>query len=55
MDNRAQGSLEYLILIGGAVVIAIAIVAFMMGFGGGIVNQVNQQAGNLENIFDVNL
>jgi uncharacterized protein (UPF0333 family) len=35
MDNKAQGALEYLLLIGGAVLIAVIVIALLTGIGGG--------------------
>lgn len=32
MDNKAQGSLEYLLLIGGAILVAAVILALLFGF-----------------------
>ena len=33
MDNKAQGALEYLLLIGGAVLIAAVVIALLAGLG----------------------
>ncbi|MBN2127217.1 MAG: class III signal peptide-containing protein [Candidatus Diapherotrites archaeon] len=33
MDNKAQGALEYLLLIGGAVLVAVIVIALMSGMG----------------------
>jgi len=34
MDNKAQGALEYLLLIGGAVLIAAVVIVILTGFAG---------------------
>jgi uncharacterized protein (UPF0333 family) len=57
MDNKAQGALEYLLLIGGAVLIAAVVIALLAGLGttgsdsahsaGHIVNSELQNINNL--------
>lgn len=44
MDNRGQGALEYLLLIGGAVLVAAVVLALLLGFA-----QTGQNTANTAN------
>lgn len=54
MDNRAQGALEYLLLIGGAIVIAVLVITIVSGLSNTGANtaqsQMNRFGNFLENI-----
>src|SRR3989338_5396937 len=34
MQSKAQGSMEYLLLLGGAILVAVIVIAFIVGLGG---------------------
>jgi len=44
MEKRGQGALEYLLLIGGAVLIAVIVIAVITGLAGNTGNQVSAGA-----------
>ena len=52
MDERAQGSSEYLMLIGGAVLIAVIIVAFILTISGSSKGNTGRGAGTYFDFFD---
>ena len=47
MDNKAQGALEYLLLIGGAVLIAAVVIALLAGLGTTGKNETHQAGANI--------
>ena len=50
MDNRAQGALEYLLLIGGAVLVAAVVIAILGGMAGRQKNVIINAAGRITNV-----
>lgn len=42
MDSRGQGALEYLLLIGGAVVVAVIVIFIMIGLAGSTAHSANE-------------
>jgi len=51
MDNKAQGALEYLLLIGGAVLIAAVVIALLAGLGTPASNLANNAKGEITHEF----
>ena len=50
MDERAQGALEYLLLIGGAVLVAAVVIAILGGMAGRQKNVISNAEGRIENV-----
>lgn len=50
MDNRAQGALEYLLLIGGAVLVAAVVIAILGGMAGRQKNVISNAEGRITNV-----
>lgn len=42
MDEKGQGALEYLLLIGGAVLVAVVVIVLILGMGKGTAGNVNE-------------
>ncbi|MFH1224476.1 MAG: class III signal peptide-containing protein [Candidatus Diapherotrites archaeon] len=42
MDEKGQGALEYLLLIGGAVLVAVVVIVLILGLGHSTGNEVNE-------------
>jgi len=51
--NKGQGALEYLLLIGGAVLIAVIVIALLVGMGGQSRETANTQAENAQQSLDM--
>jgi len=51
--NKGQGALEYLLLIGGAVLIAVIVIALLVGMGGQSRETANIQAENAQQSLDM--
>jgi uncharacterized protein (UPF0333 family) len=52
MDNKAQGALEYLLLIGGAIVIAVLVISIVSGLGNRGANIARQQMDRFANFLN---
>jgi uncharacterized protein (UPF0333 family) len=54
MDNKAQGALEYLLLIGGAVLVAVVVIALLSGMinSGGTETAVNTAQNKITNAIE---
>jgi uncharacterized protein (UPF0333 family) len=50
MDNKAQGALEYLLLIGGAVLVAAVVIAILGGMAGQQKNVISNAEGRITNV-----
>jgi uncharacterized protein (UPF0333 family) len=50
MDERAQGALEYLLLIGGAVLVAAVVIAILGGIAGRQKNVIGNAESRIENV-----
>jgi uncharacterized protein (UPF0333 family) len=50
MDERAQGALEYLLLIGGAVLVAAVVIAILGGMAGRQKNVIGNAESRIENV-----
>lgn len=57
MDNKAQGALEYLLLIGGAVLVAAVVIGILAGIAGpqrNVVEEANVEITQAqENLFNI--
>ncbi len=51
--NKGQGALEYLLLIGGAVLIAVIVIALLVGMGGQSRDTASQQADRAQQASDI--
>jgi len=52
-NNKGQGALEYLLLIGGAVLIAVIVIALLVGMGGQSRDTAKEQADRVQQATDV--
>ena len=50
MDNKAQGALEYLLLIGGAVLVAAVVIAILGGMAGQQKNVITNAESRITNV-----
>ena len=55
MDNRGQGALEYLLLIGGAVLIATIVLLIIIGTSGQTNNIINQNLDTYQQHISLNV
>lgn len=53
MDERAQGALEYLLLIGGAILVAVVVIVVLTGLTAPTKNRINEAANKLFNVLNI--
>jgi uncharacterized protein (UPF0333 family) len=53
MDEKAQGSLEYLLLIGGAIIIAVIVYVVLTSIAPQTQNKINQTTNRFFNLLNV--
>ena len=53
MDNKAQGALEYLILIAGAIIVAAIVITILGQTATPTAHKINETTNNIFNILDI--